>query len=323
MTAIRKIFLTSTLLGMTLSQAAFSQSNWWPSKYGKDDQAGASNLIDEAKIKAAAALIKKGKIYSLAHDFEKEMPVFGSRVFALRGTGAPGLPGGEPLGDNKVVWNDDFLSTEIGQVGSQFDALGHFGVRTKDGDRYYNGVQGKEINHPFGLLKLGIEHVKPFFTRGILVNVEAYKGKALEKGYEITIEDLKGALKKQGFDAEKITSGDVVIIHTGWGRLWKKDNALFLSGEPGIGLKAAKWLASKNVAIVGGDTVSMEVVPNPDPKKFYDVHEELITRNGIYIMECLATERLADDGVTEFAFSFTPVPIKGATGSPANATAIL
>lgn len=306
-----------------LSLAGVTHAKWWPSKYGKDDQRGAGNLVTAEKVKEAAGLIKDGKVYSLIFDLDQNMPMYGSRVFALRGTAAPGLPDGKALGKNQVVWNDDFLATEIGQVGSQFDALGHFGVRTKSGDRYYNGVKGEDLNHPFGLKKLGVEQVKPFFTRGVLINVEAYKGKMLEKGYEITVDDLKNSLKKQGLDPEKsITKGDVVLIHTGWGRLWGKDNEKYLSGEPGIGINAAKWLASKGVVIVGGDSVSMEVVPNPKPGVFYDVHEFLLVKNGIHIMECIPTQRLADDNVSVFAFSYTPVPIKGATGSPANAIAI-
>lgn len=320
---MKKIISTLTLSLLVSSSFAAggnSSQKWWPSQHGKDDQAGASNLITPEKVKQAASLIKEGKVYSLIHELNSKMPMYGHRVFALRGTGAPA---GDALGGNQVIWNDDFLATEIGQVGTQFDALGHFGTRTKQGeDIYYNGFTGKDINGSTGLKKLGIENVKPFFTRGILVDVEAYKGKPLEKGYEVTVADIKGALKKQGFDAETISSGDVVLIHTGWGRLWGKDNQKFLSGEPGIGIEAAKWLVKKNVAIVGGDSISMEVVPNPNPKLAYNVHQLLLTFNGIYIMECVPTERLADDKVTEFAFSYTPVPIKGATGSPANATAI-
>lgn len=311
--------MTSALILGLLATSALAEDKWWPSKYGKDDQAGSTNLITAEKIKQAASLIKEGKVYSLIRDLEKNMPMYGSRVFALRATGAPA---GDALGDNKVIWNDDFLSTDIGQVGTQFDALGHFGKRTKDGDVYYNGVKGKDLNGPYGLKRLGVENAKPYFTRGILVNVEAYKGKMLDAGYEVTVDDIKGALKKQGFDAETISSGDVVIIHTGWGRLWNVDNARFLAGEPGIGVTAAKWLVKKNVSLVGGDSTSMEVVPNPKKGQAYDAHQVLLTFNGIHIMENVASERLADDNVTEFAFSFTPVPIKGATGSPGNATAI-
>jgi hypothetical protein len=38
--------------------------------------------------------------------------------------------------------------------------------------------------------------------------------------------------------------------------------------------------------------------------------------NGIYINENLDTEPLARDRVYEFAWSFNPLPLKGATGSP-------
>ncbi len=314
------IITLSLFAAGTYGAGGKSVKRWWPSQHGKGDQVGSSNFITPNKVKEAAALIKEGKVYSLIHDLDNNIPKYGSRVFALRGTGAPA---GNPLGDNSVIWNDDFLTTEIGQVGTQFDALGHFGTRLPDGqDRYYNGFTGKEVNGANGLKKLGIEHVKPFFTKGILIDMEAYKGAALEKGYEITVADLNGALKKQGMSEKDITQGDVVLIHTGWGRLWAKDNAKFLSGEPGIGIDAAKWLVKKNIAIVGADSISMEVVPNPNPKLAYNVHQYLITFNGVHIMECVPTERLAQDKVYQFAFSYTPIPIKGATGSPANAIAI-
>lgn len=310
-------FAAATIL--TFSIAAAGAQERLTSKHGADDQAGASNLITPDKAKQAASLIKLGKTYSLARTYDAKMPLFGARVFALRATS--GLAGG-PAGDNKVIWNDDFLATEIGQVGTQFDGLGHIGIRTAEGDRYYNNVKGEELHGPAGLEKLGIEQVKPFFTRGILVNLEAYKGKMLDLGYEVTVDDIKGALQKQGFDPETISSGDVVLLHTGWGSLWGKENAKFNSGEPGIGLEAGRWLVGKGVAVVGADTWAVEVVPNPDSKLAFVVHQELIARNGIFLHENVATERLASDGVTEFAYSFAPMPLKGATGSPGNALAI-
>ena len=44
--------------------------------------------------------------------------------------------------------------------------------------------------------------------------------------------------------------------------------------------------------------------------------------NGIFINENLDLEELAADKAYEFAWSFNPVPIKGATGSPGNSVAI-
>ena len=114
---------------------------WWPSKWGNDDEAGASNHITPAKVLDAAKWIKDGKIYKIGRAYEAAMPLFGERAFTLR---IPGSPTGGPFGDNKLVYHDEFLATEIGQTGTQFDGLGHIGIQMgKDGDksemRFYNG----------------------------------------------------------------------------------------------------------------------------------------------------------------------------------------
>ena len=70
------------------------------------------------------------------------------------------------------------------------------------------------------------------------------------------------------------------------------------------------------MAVVGADTWPVEVVPNPDPNLAFPVHQELIPKNGIFIHENIATERLIEAGVSEFAYIFSPLPVKGATGSP-------
>ena len=63
----------------------------------------------------------------------------------------PGGPTGGPFGENKLVYHDEFLAAEIGQTGTQFDALGHIGIQLgKDGDksemRFYNGFTAAEIS---------------------------------------------------------------------------------------------------------------------------------------------------------------------------------
>ena len=113
-----------------------------------------------------------------------------------------------------------------------------------------------------------------------------------------------------------------MLVHTGWGSLWLVDNAKFGANAPGIGLDAARYLVEREIVMIGADTWSMEVVPNPNPQLQFPVHQLLITRNGIYIFENLATEELARDRVYEFAFFFAPLKLKGATGSPGNPLAI-
>ncbi len=299
-------------LVVTLSAA---QAQDTPSRWGKDDQAGASNHMTPKKALEAAKLMKTGNVIPLARVYEAKMPLFGARAFALRGTN--GLAGG-PVGDNKVIWMDDFLAAEIGQVGTQFDGLGHIGIGGRD--VFYNGNTKEQIFGPTGLTKLGIEHVKPFFTRGVLIDMVAHKGAPMNAGQEISVADIEGALQKQGVAA--IGEGDVVLIHTGWGRHWGVDNAAFNAGAPGIGLDAAAFLIKAGVAVVGSDTWPVEVVPNPNAKLAFPVHQELIAKNGIFIHENVATERLAAARVYEFAYIFAPMPIKGATGAPGNAIAV-
>lgn len=275
-----------------------------------------------AKVLEAVKLVKTGKVYRLGRTYEAGMPLFGQRTFKLT---IPGMPTGGPLGKNRIIYNEELLTAEISQVGTQLDGLGHIGIATgSDGDlsamRFYNGVTAAEVASPYGLKKLGMEKVKPFFTRGVLVDIAGYKGRMLEKGEEISLADARGAMARQG--TADLTPGDAVLFHTGWGALWMKDNARFGSGEPGIGLEVARWLVEKQVAYVGSDTWGTEVVPNPDPAQVFPVHQELITKHGIFNHENLDLGELVRDRVYEFAYIFVPVAIKGATGSPGSPIAV-
>ena len=308
----RKLISAFVVLAAVATGVAVGQSDrWYPSRWGADDQRGAANRITPAKVLEARDLITRGTVYQLGHVYESGMPLFGTRHFSLR---IPQTYG--PLGSNRTMYHDEIVSAEIGQVGTQFDGLGHIGV----GDLFYNGHDRADFSRPDGLTKLGIENVGALTTRGVLIDVAAFKGVArLEGGYEITRADLTGALARQ---RTEIHSGDVVIVHTGWGSLWLADNAKFNASAPGVGLEAAQYLVEREVVLVGADTWSMEVVPNPNPELQFPVHQLLIPRNGIYIFENLLTEELARDRVYEFAFFYAPLRLKGATGSPGNPLAI-
>lgn len=294
-----------------------SDKPWWPHpKWGKDDQAGASNYMTPAKVLDTVKLIKDGKVYRIGRVYESGMPKFGERAFTMR---IPGTPTGGPFGSNKLIYHDEYLATEIGQTGTQFDGLAHIGIQMgKDGDmtemRFYNGVTELEMATAYGMKKLGIENVKPFFTRGHLFDVEAIKPN-MDAGQEITVADLRACLQKQNMQEADIKEGDAVFFNTGWGKLWMKNNDKFNSGEPGIGLEVAKWCVDKGVCLTGADQWATEVVPNPDKNLAFAVHGELITKNGIFNHENLDFTGLIADRKYQFAYIFSPAPIKGATGS--------
>ena len=303
--------LVFTLVVVFVACSSVAQDNWYPSQWGAADQRGAANRITPAKVLEAKNLITRGQTYQMGRVYESAMPVFGTRHFSLR---IPKMFG--PNGTNEMYYHDEIVSAELGQVGTQFDGLGHVGI----GDVFYNGNRERDFAKAEGLAKLGIENVGALATRGVLIDVAAYKGQAmLAGGYEITRADVEGALKRQ---STVVRSGDAVFIHTGWGSLWVKDNARYTANAPGIGVGAAQYLVEREVVLVGADTWAVEVVPNPDASLAFPVHQLFLPRNGIYIFENLATEDLARDSAYEFAFFFAPLRLKGATGSPGNPLAI-
>jgi kynurenine formamidase len=295
-------------------------NQWWPSPWGAQDQRGANNRITPAKVVEAARLIKTGKVYQLGRVLEKGIPNFGERLGPH--VVIPGTPTGGPFGKHQLHYHDEFYVGEIGQTGSQFDGLGHIGMVAGDGKlRYYNGVPQEEVGAAYGLKKLGIEHLKPFFTRGILLDVLALKGgDRLPINYVITVADIEATLQRQKIRPPG--EGDAVIFHTGHGKLWKKDNAEYNKGCPGPGITAGRWLADKKIVVVGADTWPVEAVPGENPDLIFGCHAIWLTMHGIFINENLDTEELAKDRVYEFAWSFNPLPLKGATGSPGNSVAI-
>src|SRR5262245_43710650 len=257
-------------------------SKWWPSEWGADDQRGAANRLTPKKVLEAKDLITQGKVYQLGRPYEAEMPIPGKRHFSLT---IPGLPTGGPGGKNQLVHNDELVSGEIGQVGTQFDGLGHVGVRVGGDDVFYNGNKLSEFGTAYGLKKLGVEQAGAFFTRGVLLDVAGLKEeRSLPVGYAITPQDLEKAREAARVE---VRPGDVVLIHTGHGFWWMKDNKKFAEGEPGIGVEAAKWLTDKKVCLVGSDNWAVEVVPSEDPDRPFAAHQWLLTRHGTYLLENL------------------------------------
>ncbi len=323
---------------------------WWPSEFGADDEAGATNYITPEKRLAAAKLVKTGKVATLGMPYHLRTPVFPGRIYSIT------IPsGGGPT--HNLAWSggggkgfrqtfmDELVTAQIGQVGTQFDSLAHPMIRVeghkdkgvKDGNYLYNGHRLEDIGTPNGLTKLGTENVGSFFTRGILIDMVALKGENLPIGYPITMEDFRAALKAQGIeDAQK---GDVVLFRTGWNDLWRdnlkktadqaeKDNKRFNSGGPGVSPEVCDYLAERKIAMLGADNWGIEPynftgageyrTPFKEVKDWAYCHANLSTRRGIYLFENLDLKQLGEDKAYEFLFTWAPLKLVGATGSPGN-----
>jgi kynurenine formamidase len=208
-----------------------TESQRCPSKWGAGDERGSANHMKPATVQRAVKLIKTGEVIELGHVLAADMPFFGTRRFDVH-TKRTFM---NPI-SNRRGSNEEILISEMGQVGTQFDGFAH---QTHE-NSLYNCFKQEDISGRGGFTKLGIEKVGALITRGVLIDVAGLKGvDMLGDTYEITVQDLEQALQKQNL---KLQAGDAVIINTGWGKLWGKDNARFLKSCPGVGVKAAEWL---------------------------------------------------------------------------------
>jgi len=257
-----------------------------------------------ATVLRAVKLIQTGEVIELGQVLNASMPFFGTRRFDVH-TKRTFI---NPQSNNRGS-NEEIVTSEIGQVGTQFDGFAHQTI----GNRLYNCFKLDEIATRNGFEKLGVENVGSLITRGVLIDVAGLKGmELLPDNYEITVQDIEQALARQKL---KLQPGDALILHTGWGRLWGKDNTRYLTKSPGIGVAAAEWLAKQDPMLVGADNVSIEVSPNPDPKLSLPVHQIMLVVNGIHLLENLKLDELAAKRVQEFAFIVQPLKIQGGTGS--------
>jgi kynurenine formamidase len=294
---------------------------WWPNAlWGEGDEAGSTNWYTQPEVvMRAIAQISEGKVYRLGQDYTADMPLFGQRKFVLR---IPSSPTGGPFGGNQIVWHDEFLATEVGQVGTQFDGLGHIGVASDPNDKtqmhFYNGFTVAEMADPYGLKHLGTEKLHPIIARGVLIDLAGARGvEAMSAGECASMDDVNAALERQGMAGFEFMAGDALLFRTGWEMHWD-DPATYTNGEPGLCMDVARWISDEvQAGVTGGDSwAATDPVPYPDePACAFCVHQHLQTRHGIVNQENLRLKQLADDETWVFAYIYSPTPIAGATGS--------
>lgn len=317
---MNRIAVLAAMSAMLAATGAAGQTPSWtpppdsqrcPSKWGAADERGAANHQKQEAVLKAAKLIKTGETIEMVHVLGPSMAFFGTRRFDMHAKRTFMNPQ-----TNKRGSNEELIVTELGQVGTQFDGFAHQTI----GDSWYNCNKVSENVTRGGFNKFGIHNVGQLFTRGVMIDVAAYKGvEILPDTYEITVEDLEGALKKQNIAIE---AGDAVVIHTGWGKLYGKDNARYVKTCPGLGVKAAEWLIAKDPMLLGADNWPVETAPGPDPLISLPVHQLALVVNGVHLLENMKLEEMAAKQVYEFAFVMQPLKIQGGTGSTVSPVAI-
>jgi kynurenine formamidase len=312
---------TFSTLALAACAAAFAggaqaqaQPDWCKSKYGPNDEIGAANLLTPELALAAARLVKTGKVYRLGVETNSKTPAFGPRSWAIA-INQPGQVGGVGLGPTKTNYNDDIYMGYVG-TGSQIDGMGHIGVDNV----YYNCNKNSEFVQANGLTKLGIEKVPGIVTRGVLLDMtQYYNQNPVPEGTAYNRKEIDEQAKRQGIE---IRRGDVVLFYSGWLSLVGKDDKRYISGEPGIGKEGAEYLVSKQVVAVGADTWGLEAIPFEKGVGIFEIHQILIPKNGVYILENIDSSELAKDKAYEFMFTLGASRMTGGVQAIINPIAI-
>ena len=273
------------------------------------------------------AALKSARVFDLSFTWSDQSPVLNLNPpysFALNRTHKMTHEIFGQVPGSRVSWASE-ITFFSGQHGAPtIDAIGHIGRDLK----LHGGVDAvAATSTPGGIgANLGIDSfpVDLMINRGVFLDVARHvaggAADPLPPGYEITAKHLDDTAKAQGVDVRK---GDSVLIRTGWGQYFGKDNARYLGEQsPGPGQDGAKWIIAKGARLAGDDTATFEKRPAAYGKELFSVHMMLLTDNGIYIVENMNLEPLSAAKAYTVALVITPLKIQGGTGSPLRALAV-
>ena len=312
-----------------LRDAAEKYKNW--GKWGPKDEIGTLNYTQAEDIVAAARLVKKGKVISLALNFDQHGPQGAKSKYPAMGRTNPihtmlrtGTDAYSGVLDHRGIRAADDMVVMPLQCGTQWDGLGHVFYE----NYMWNGYDCREVTSN-GAQKCGIEKTKSKMVgRGVFLDVARALGrKWLDDGHPITIAELDLTAKQQNVQVKR---GDFVIVRTG--QMEAKLEAGSWDGypggdAPGFSFETLEWIKRTELAALASDTWGCEVRPNESeqginqPWHWITIPMMGMTMGEIFYVKDLA-EDCAADKTYEFLFVAPAIPITGAVGSPTNPLAI-
>ncbi len=312
-----------------LRQAAEKYKNW--GKWGEDDEIGTLNYTRPEDIVAAARLVRKGAVISLALSLDQHGPQgakskypalgrFNPMHFMLR-TGTDAYAG--VLDHRGIRATDDVVVMPL-QAGTHWDALGHVFYENS----MWNGYDCREVTSA-GAGKCGIEKTRNRMVgRGVFLDVARALGSdPLGDGYAITGDDLDRAAVAHGVQVRR---GDYVIVRTGQmeAKLAAGSWDGYPGGDaPGFSFDTLEWIHGHQIAAIASDTWGCEVRPNESeagitqPWHWITIPIMGLTMGEMFYVADLAAD-CAADGVYECLFVGSVLPFTGAIASPTNPVAI-
>lgn len=206
-------------------------------------------------------------------------------------------------------------------AGSHVDGLAHV---SRSG-LVRGGLGTGEVQTRWGVLHLDMTTVAPFVGPGTLVDLPRRLGVSVVETALDVGPDLLAEILPEPTDAS--LDGAVVLLGTGWGRLWAADPRRYASlaeHRPGLSRDGAAWLADRGVRAVGTDAFTLDICfPLDERPVTQPAHIELLMDRGVHIFEALDLEELAARAPARFLFVALPLRLERATGSPVRPIALI
>lgn len=145
--------------------------------------------------------------------------------------------------------------------------------------------------------------------RGARLDCREFKeGDYVSKDFVTAWEGQHGALR----------AGDIVLFNFGWSAYWglRPQGQRYLEDWPGVAMDAAEHLIEKSVAAIGVDAISPDT---HEALRTNPIHPVVLEKQ-VLIIENLTNLELLPDF---FLFLALPLKIKGGSGSPIRAVALV
>ena len=299
-------------------------SNW--GRFGEDDELGTLNYITPARRAEAAALVRRGEVFSLAIPFDRfgPQPAGDRRLnpqHTMLQTGTDLKAGVQELSVDGWGYADDMI-TMATHAATHWDCHAHAFYDY----RMYNGRDCTLVS------ATGAEHgsaarLSPHLvSRGVLLDLPRALGVDwLPLGHHVTVTELERALEHGRVEPRP---GDVLLLRTGNMQRARREGGwdrFTYTDQPGIGMSELPWLHEHEIAAVANDTWAFEVIPS-GASIWLPVHAVGIVHMGLILGEIFMLDELAEDcardGVYEFLLAASPLAFSRSVGGPVNPIAV-
>ncbi|MCT9871440.1 cyclase family protein [Paenarthrobacter aurescens] len=293
---------------------------------------GTPSFIGPQAVLQARDCIRTGTVFGLDYAADAFDPGMSLKRSAPRHT----------IYSSHPAHRDDYLDGYYLQGSTQIDGLRH---RRADDVGFYDGIPDDHIRE--GTPELGVQEwaEKPIVGRGVLVDLDGFrtaKGAPIDhfNGEPLPFELIQSALEDQPVS---IRPGDILMLHTGWCEWF-----LGLSGENKQRMRESRratgiaqsrefvaWAWDQQLALVAADNFAFECLPavsnspfnHTAPNDHGMMHQQLLAKLGMPLGELWKLGPLSrymrTTGNWDALVSIKPLNVVGATGSPANATALV